>query len=195
MTRSYFQNDYETRAVLRTLFNSGYFKSEKARFARVKGPVELVVGAIRQAGDFRSPSLGIEQGASICFFMGQGIMRPPSVEGWHEGDEWIESGALIERVNFVAEELSNVNLPGVKRIVELVAASNGSAMTADEVVNRCLDVIGPIEVSEDTREVLTSHVGRLGDVDLKNREAGGDADKRIADLLGVIGSTREFQMA
>ena len=195
MTRSYFENDYETRAVLRTLFNSDYFKSEEARFARVKGPVELVVGAIRQAGDFRSPSLGIEQVAGICFFMGQGIMRPPSVEGWHEGDEWIESGALIERVNFVAEELSNVNLPGVKRIVELVAASNGSTMTADELVDRCLDVIGPIEVSEDTREVLTSHAGRLGDVDLGNREAGGDADKRVADLLGLIGSTREFHIA
>ena len=195
MVKTYFVSNYETRSVLRTLFNSNYFKSDKARFARVKGPVELVVGAIRQAGDFRSPSLGIEQVASICFFMGQGIMRPPSVEGWHEGDEWIESGALIERVNFVAEELSNVSLPGIKRVVELVAASNGSTMTATELVNRCLDVIGPIEVSEDTREVLTSHAGRLGDLDLSNRNGGGDLEKRVADLLGLIGSTREFQMA
>ena len=195
MTRAYFESGYEVRAVLRTLFNSDYFKSEKARFARVKNPVELVVGAIRQAGDFRSPSLGIEQVSSICFYMGQGIMRPPSVEGWHEGEEWIESGALIERVNFVAEELSNVNLPGVQRIIERIAASNGATMTPEELVDRCLDVIGPIEVSDDTREVLTAHASRLGDIDLGSRESDTGADKRVADLLGLIGSTREFQMA
>ncbi len=195
MTRSYFESGYEVRSVLRTLFNSAYFKSERARFARVKNPVELVVGAIRQAGDFRSPSLAIEQVASICFYMGQGIMRPPSVEGWHEGEEWIESGALIERVNFVSEELSNVDLPGVRRIIERVAASNGATMTPDELVERCLDMLGPVEVSEDTREVLTSYAGRLGNIDLGSREPGGREDRRVADLLGLIGSTREFQMA
>ena len=195
MTRSYFESGYEVKSVLRTLFNSDSFKSEKARFARVKNPVELVVGAVRQAGDFQHPSLGIESVAGVCGFMGQGIMRPPSVEGWHEGEEWIESGALIERVNFVAEELSNVSLPGIQRIIERVAASNGAAMSADELVDRCLDVIGPIEVSEDTRKVLTAHAGRKGDVDLGSREPGGDADRRVGDLLGLIGSTREFQMA
>ena len=122
-------------------------------------------------------------------------MRPPSVEGWHEGDEWIESGALIERVNFVAEELSNVSLPGIQRIIERVAGSNGASLSADELVDRCLDVIGPIEVSEDTRKVLTAHAGRKGDIDLGGREPGGDADRHVGDLLGLIGSTREFQMA
>ena len=195
MSRSYFESGYEVRSVLRTLFNSDYFKSEKARFARVKNPVELVVGAIRQAGDFQQPSLAIESLAGVCNFMGQGIMRPPSVEGWHEGEEWIESGTLIERVNFVAEELSNVKLPGIQRIIERIAASNGATMSADELVARCLDVIGPIEVSEDTRKVLTAHAGRQGDIDLGSRETGGDADRRVGDLLGLIGSTREFQMA
>jgi hypothetical protein len=127
--------------------------------------------------------------------MGQGIMRPPSVEGWHEGEEWIESGTLIERVNFVAEELSNVNLPGIQRIIDRIAASNGATMTADELVDRCLDIIGPVEVSDDTRKVLTAHAGRQGEIDLGSREAGGDADRRVGDLLGLIGSTREFQMA
>ena len=49
MMQSYFDSGYEIRSVLRTLFQSDYFKSEKARFSRVKGPVELVVGAIRTA--------------------------------------------------------------------------------------------------------------------------------------------------
>ncbi|HEY7710721.1 MAG TPA: DUF1800 domain-containing protein, partial [Candidatus Entotheonella sp.] len=56
MMQTYFDSHYEIRSVLRTLFHSDYFKSEKARFARVKGPVELVVGAARMAGSYRNPT-------------------------------------------------------------------------------------------------------------------------------------------
>ena len=44
--------------------------------------------------------------------MGQTLLNPPSVEGWHEGTEWINSGALVERVNFAAKEISNIDAPG-----------------------------------------------------------------------------------
>ncbi|MCI0898644.1 MAG: DUF1800 domain-containing protein, partial [Chloroflexi bacterium] len=108
MMATYFSSGYQIRDMLRTLFHSGFFKSEDARFARVKGPVEMVVGAIRMAGNYQSPSLGIEKVSNTMFFMGQGLLRPPTVDGWHEGAEWIDSGALVERVNFVAKELSDV---------------------------------------------------------------------------------------
>ena len=85
MMQSYFDSGYEIRAVLRTLFHSNYFTSEQARYARVKGPVELVVGAIRLAGSYQTPTLGAHQLAYQTFYMGQGLLQPPSVEGWHEG--------------------------------------------------------------------------------------------------------------
>ena len=107
MMASYFASNYEIRSVLRTLFNSDYFKSEAARFARVKGPVELVVGAVRLAGTYQEPTFGADQLARYTMYMGQGIFQPPSVEGWHEGAEWIDSGALVERVNFVGKELGD----------------------------------------------------------------------------------------
>ena len=195
MVRSYFDSNYEIRSVLRALFSSEYFKSERARFARVKGPVELVVGAIRQAGSYRVPSLGIEGVVDIAFFMGQGIMRPPSVEGWHEGEEWIESGALLERVNFVAKELGDVTLPGVRRIIDRLATENGGVLTPEELVERCLDILGPVEVPEETREVLKSLVARRGGLDLRGHEQGDEAEKRVGELLSLIGSTREYQMA
>ena len=42
----------------------------------------------------------------------------PRVEGWHEGAEWIDSGTLLERVNFVGKELGNVKNPGVRGIID-----------------------------------------------------------------------------
>ena len=50
--------------------------------------------------------------------MGQDLMNPPSVEGWHTGKEWIDTGILVERVNFAAEQVGDANKPGIRRIVE-----------------------------------------------------------------------------
>ena len=195
MTRAYFESSYEIRAVLRTLLRSDYFKSDAARFARVKGPIELVTGAIRMAGSYRTPDLGIGDVVRQAFYMGQGLLNPPTVEGWHEGEEWIDSGALVERVNFVASELGDVDKPGIRAIIDRLATENGGRLSPSELVDRCLDLIGPVVVSDTTRSALTEHVSSRGDVDLTAHEHGGEPERRVGELLSLIASTREFQLA
>ena len=85
LTASYLESNYEIRSVLRTLFNSQLFKSERVRFARVKSPVELVVGILRLSQEFGWPNREIHDVAMITGYMGQELMNPASVEGWHEG--------------------------------------------------------------------------------------------------------------
>jgi hypothetical protein len=191
MIASYFASDYEIKSVLRTLFNSDYFKSDAARYARVKGPVEYVVGAIKTAGSYRQPTLGIDKVAEQAFFMGQGLLNPPTVEGWHEAEEWIDSGALVERVNFVANELADISQPGVQAIIGKLADANGGTLPPDEVVDHCLNQMGAIAVSENTRAALVDHVGEQGDLSLTK----DDSEDRVGELLGLIAATREYQMA
>ena len=38
-------------------------------------------------------------------YMGQDLLNPPSVEGWHTGKEWINSGSLMSRINFTAADV------------------------------------------------------------------------------------------
>lgn len=191
MKRSYFESNYEIRTVLRTLFNSSYFKSEEARYARVKGPVELVVGAVRTAGSYTKPTLGVDDVAQQAFFMGQGLLNPPTVEGWHEGDEWIDSGALVERVNFVANELSNPDQPGVRTIINRLTENKESGVTAEQLVDDCLEAMGSLDVSRDTLNVLHDHVAGIEKATDDKNELGS----RIAELLGLIGASREYQLA
>ena len=195
MMRSYFESGYEVRAVLRTLFNSEWFKSERARFTRVKGPVELVVGAIRVAGSYRTPTLGVNQVTNQAGFMGQALLVPPTVEGWHEGVEWIDSGALVERVNFVAKEISDPSLPGVRGLIDRLASENGGVLSPEGLVDRCLDLLGPLEPSDETRASLVEYASVLGDVDLNNREQGGEAEQHVGNMLRLVASTREYQLA
>ena len=196
MMQSYFDSGYEIRAVLRTLFLSDYFMSEEARYARVKGPVELLVGAIRQAGSYRAPTLGVHQLAYQGFFMGQGLLQPPSVEGWHEGMEWIDSGSLVERVNFVAHELSNLDKPGVRAIIDRLAAENGGVLTPEQLVDECLDLLGPVAVEDATRTALVDFAAAGGDaLNLSGHQLGDAAEQRVSNVLRVIASTREYQLA
>ena len=197
MSKTYFESDHDIRSVLRTLFTSEYFRSERARFARVKGPVELVVSAVRLAGSYRKPTLnmGGRDVGVLASYMGQGLLQPPTVEGWHEGEEWIDSGALVERINFVAMQLGDVNLPGVRSIIDRMATDNGGTFAPDEMVDRCLDLIGPIRVSEGTHTALTEHVASRGNIDLKGHQQGDESEQRVGELLSLIASTREFQLA
>ena len=195
MIESYFGSKYEMRAVLRTLFNSDYFKSENARFARVKGPVELVVGAVRMAGTYREPTFGADQLARYTLYMGQGIFQPPSVEGWHEGSEWIDSGALVERVNFVGKELGDPRNPGVKSLIDRMSAEVDGPLSGEAQVDACADMLGPIVLSDTTRTSLTEFAGEQGAADLRAGSRTEADDQRIANLLRLLTATREYQLA
>jgi uncharacterized protein (DUF1800 family) len=195
MMGTYFDSGYESRAMLRTLFHSGYFKSEGARFTRVKCPAELMVGAIRLAGSYRTPTLGIEKVTNQSLFMGQGLLQPPTVEGWHEGAEWIDSGSLVERVNFVARELGNVRRPGVRAIIDRLAGEDGGLLTPEQLVDRCLDLLGPITVSPDTRITLVEYASRQGKLDLRGHQPADEAEQRVGNLLRLMAASREFQLA
>ncbi len=191
---SYFESGYEIKAALRTLFNSEYFKSEAARFARVKSPAETVVNAIRLAGTYRGPELGVNTVAHHAMFMGQSLLSPPTVEGWHEGTEWIDSGALVERVNFAAKELSDPTKPGIRKMIDRIS-NQGGTLSPGALVDQCLDLVGPIEVGDETRDALVDFATIGGDVDAESLVEGGENAQRVGDILRLIASTREFQLA
>ena len=186
LSQTLVDGDYEIKPVLRQLFNSDYFK--EAQYQKVKSPTEVVVGTLRMTKDMRGPDPRLEGMGKEPGYMGQDILDPPSVEGWHTGHEWINSGSLVKRVNFVADRVSNSDLDGVKDMVEYVA-SNGAVMTPEEHVARCLDIMGPMDVDQRTRDELVSHVASGGDV----RVRSDDFDTRTTETFALIAATREYQ--
>ena len=190
---AYFSSRYEIRSVLRTLFRSEHFKSDSVRSARYKSPIELVAGALRLSRAVQWPTLEVREAAMAASYMGQEVLNPPSVEGWHEGSEWIDSGALVERVNFASGYLGDVSNPGVLDIIDTLASMDG-ALSPEEAVDGCLDMLGAIEVDDSTRTGLAAHAARSGEVRLRD-DSGEEGRERIADLLRLIASTREYQIA
>ena len=192
---TYFDSEYEIAAVLRTLFNSGHFKSDEVRFAQVKSPAELVIGTLRLCEALRWPSLEVRAATLVAGYMGQKLLDPPSVEGWHEGEEWINSGALVERVNFASKYLADIEQPGVRAIIDRLAAMDSGVLTPEQLVDGCLDLVGPITVDEETRSVLIASVAERGNVDLSAGDDGNGARPRVGEVLRLIASSREYQLA
>ena len=77
------ESGYDMTAVLRVLFNSEFFKN--ARFARLKSPTEVIIGTLRLVGGAEFPAPGLGELARQPSYMGQDLLNPPSVEGWHTG--------------------------------------------------------------------------------------------------------------
>ena len=189
LEKAFLEGNYEIRPVLRVLFNSDFFKN--ARFAKVKSPAEVVVGTIRLVQDFTYPKYGLHELAEECGYMGQELLNPPTVEGWHTGAEWIDSGTLVERINFVADQVSNTDLPGVKAIVDRLAAQR--AISPERLVEGCLDLLGLIEVSRDTLKTLVDHARRGGDLRNATEQERIDFTRRAKEILQLIVATQEYQ--
>ena len=85
-------------------------------------------------------------------------MNPPTVEGWHTGHEWIDGGTLNERVNFAVNQFNDLSAPGVQDIISRL--SEDGALSPDQLVDRCLDLVGPLEVGADTRRALSAYAGQ-----------------------------------
>ena len=196
LAAAYFDSGHEIKSVLRTLFNSDFFK--EALFSRVKSPAELVFGTLRMTGECTVPDgkdLTAYQILDESGFMGQRLLHPPSVEGWHTGEEWITSGALVDRVNFAAGHVGDLNNPGVRRVVDRIVADCGRAPTAQRLVDACLDVVGPLEVSDEAMSSLIEIASRAGDPDLSGYPEDEGVDRLMEELLKMVVSSREYQLA
>ena len=188
---AYDESDGDIRAMLRVMFNSKFFKD--ARFSRVKSPAELVIGTARLAGNFEGPRPGFNSLAFECAYQGQELLNPPSVESWHTGTEWIDGGALVRRVNFAANLLGDVTLPGVQSIISDLR--NMGPLDPGGFVNGCLDLVGPLEVSEATRAELLDMAREGGEL-LWDTEANiRESEKRAGVMLALIAASRDYQFA
>jgi hypothetical protein len=173
--------------MLDTLFHSEFFKDSGVRYEKVKSPAELVAGVLRLTGEFDRPRREILDRGSQLTWMGQFLNNPPSVEGWHQGIEWIDTGTLVERINFASEQFGNLDSPGVKSMIGNILADERKSPGG--LVDACLDEMGVLSVSSETRDALEKFA----------QQSGGSPEltdsERISMMLRLAATTHDFQRA
>jgi Protein of unknown function (DUF1800) len=185
----FMESDGDVRSLLRAIFMSDHFRSEQVRYRKVKSPVELMVGTARLTGRWSLPISDVAELASNAHFMGQSLLNPPSVEGWHEGEEWIDGAGLIERINCASTEIARPDAPGVGRILDGIA--NSADQTSFSLVDACLEAMGSLTLCAATRQVLAE---RFADTAPPHGQGNPRAvQERTVELLRAIVSTPDYQ--
>jgi uncharacterized protein (DUF1800 family) len=140
----------DIREVLRTIITSPEFFAADAYRAKVKTPFELVVSAARATG--ATPDRTAQTSLMIAS-LGQPVFGRQTPDGWPEtGDEWINTGAILNRINFGVAVAAG-RLPGVSaRTWPLMQELAGQPRAAqvDGVANALLGG----EISPETRQIL-----------------------------------------
>jgi len=191
LSKVYFDSDYNVEEMLRFLFKSDFFKSEQAHYQRVKSPAELVAGVLRLTGEFNRPKVDMNPTNLQSTYMGQWLLNPPSVEGWHWGTEWIDSGALVERVNFASERLGNIENPGVQTLIDRILSNSNGGLNAEDLVERALDELSVADISDKTRSALVE----FAKTQVNQLDSGNAGPEQVANVLKLVGATPEFQRA
>jgi uncharacterized protein (DUF1800 family) len=100
------KHDFELAPVVSTILRSNVFYSTRAYRALVKSPVEFAVGTYKVLGMAQLD----ETALPALHQMGQELFNPPNVAGWPGGQNWLTSGTMIARQNFLTQLLDSQTL-------------------------------------------------------------------------------------
>ncbi len=184
LVKAYFDSNHNITDMLRVLFNSDFFKSSDVRYQKVKGPAEFASTVIKLSGQFEIPDREMIPKYQQIVWMGQELSNPSSVEGWHEGKEWVDTGTLVERINFASEQLGDYQKPGIQKIVDTLMLENTDLISEEEIIEQCLEHLGYLEISNQTRDVLVEYAKEID-----------NPVKKITGIIRLITTSKEFQLA
>jgi len=99
----------------------------------------------------------------------------------------------MARVNFCAEKVGDPSLPGVRSIIDRLKAKG--TLSPDQLVDGCLDLLGPLEIRDDTKQELSAQAKEWGQISWDSKANAQQADTRTSQMLQLIVATREYQFA
>jgi uncharacterized protein (DUF1800 family) len=205
---SFTKSGGDIRETLKTIFFSPEFNSPEAYRAKVKRPFELAISAVRTLG---GDTNGGPQFHQWIARMGEPLYGYQTPNGYSDtAESWVNTGALLERLNFGLALASN-RIPGTR--VDLNRFVSETNKDNRGVMDQFLNVIIAGDISPKTRATLlkqmsetnTPGVGQVvemrsqEDTDelVGSRRAGTAVSAEINDpvskIVGLILGSPEFQ--
>jgi uncharacterized protein (DUF1800 family) len=111
MAATFTKTDGDLRAVLQTMFSSVEFLSEGAWQAKLKSPLEMVVGSVRA---LNADIVDVQPLAQRIAELGQPLYGKVEPTGYpNTGESWASTAGLLGRINF-ATALTAGQIAGIK---------------------------------------------------------------------------------
>ena len=153
VAQTFLKTDGDIREVLQAIFFSPEFNSAEAYRAKVKRPFELAISAVRTLG---ADTNGGPQFHQWIARMGQPLYGFQTPNGYSDmAENWVNTGALLERMNFGLALVSN-RIPGTRVDLSRFVSDMSKDTSVDKarLLDRFVTLIVGGEVSPKTRETL-----------------------------------------
>lgn len=179
MSKTWLKTGGDIREVLMTMFKSREFWAPENYRAKIKTPFEMTVSAVRAIGAETNGGPAFHQWIAK---MGEGLYLAQPPTGYPDtAEHWVNTGALLERMNF-SLALSANRIPGTRVGLESLTAGFETAKPA-QAVDRLVDRLLNGRVSEQTRRTIDKTL------EAKAELAGDD----LVKIVGLILGSPEFQ--
>jgi uncharacterized protein (DUF1800 family) len=187
MAQMFLKSDGDIREVLRTMIYSPEFWSKEAFRAKIKTPFELVASATRAVGaDVQIPLLLVQWTSRI----GQPLYQCEPPTGYSDkADAWVNTGALLSRMNFSLALTSN-RLRGAQVDIDSLFGGDMAA-NPHATLDRAIQLLLGGQASQETRDTLEK---QLDDPQILQATLD-DKVKQVnaAMIAGLVLGSPEFQ--
>lgn len=187
LSSTFVNSGYSVKAVVEKILTSDEFYSNRAYRAKIKSPVELVVGIIRSL-EIQTNANNL--GPNYITPMGQELFNPFDVSGWPEGAEWINSSTLLNRLNFV-----NAVAKGNKNVFDYDLVSlleSHGIKTSEQAVDYFLSLFLDGEVPTKEKAVFVEYLDGLVN---RDRSVNVLTKSRIQSLIYLVMCSPDHQLA
>jgi hypothetical protein len=153
VAQTFLKTDGDIREVLKAIFFSPEFNSADAYRAKIKRPFELAISAVRTLG---ADTNGGPQMHQWIARMGQPLYGFQTPNGYSDvAENWVNTGALLERMNFALSLVSN-RIPGTRVDLSRFVGDmrTGGSIDKAKLLDRFVELIVGGDISPKTRETL-----------------------------------------
>ena len=187
MAKTFLKTDGDIREVLHTMIYSPEFWSKDVYRAKIKTPFELVVSATRAVGaDVDVPMMLVQWTLRI----GEPLYQCEPPTGYsNRADAWVNTGALLNRMNFSLALAAN-RLRGAQVNMETLLG-DGAAGDPHATLDLAVRVLLGGQLSQQTRETLEV---QLTDPQILQASLDDPVKKvNAAMIAGLVLGSPEFQ--
>jgi uncharacterized protein (DUF1800 family) len=216
LAKSFKEADFKVEPLLREIFRSQAFYSDKIVRNQIKSPIQFLVQMLKEL-ELENPPQGYTVNAQQQ--LGQVLFMPPNVAGWDWGKAWINTNTLLTRYN-----VAGFITKGAQESSKLAANDGDDSMMDMEMDRKQMrvanvlqraqqnwagpdyDKIAPRALREDPEKLVDSLVQRFFQAPLGGKERGAFVEyatskkgaiftnKEVGELCHLMMSTPHYQL-
>lgn len=191
-------NNYDVKSVLSFLFKSDYFYQSQFIGAKIKEPVAVLIGALKQLelinGDGNYYSYLIDMYKQLQ----QYLLDPPDVRGWEGQRKWISSTTLPQRNSFTDSLISGKKLNGQTLNQNLSAVTYSRTFSTSEDAAKFTDDVIALMIQfpvSSTRRQLLIDTLLDGSAQYDYSTYSANAELRIQKFFKALMRLSEYQLS